>query len=111
MSCRLGYVKLVKFLFQALLSVMSSFCQVFVKFCQVSCVILSSSCLAFVKCYVSCPIKCHVKSRCTLLPYCLGLQYCVLQVLGGNIYFWIREGVKIFTSLLIVPPFCVGGHL
>ena len=91
MSCRLGYVKLVKFYLKFLSSVMSSFCQVRVKF--------------FVKCYVSSPIKCYVTCCCTLLPYGLGLQYCVLQVLSGDIYFWIREGVKIFTSPLIVPPF------
>ena len=95
MSCGSGYVKLVKFL--------SSFC-------QVSCVVLSSSCQVF-KCYVSSPIKCHVKWCCTLLPLLSGTAVLWLQILSGNIYVRIREGVKIFTSPLISPPFCVGGHL
>ena len=56
-SCRLGYVKLVKFLFQALLSVMSSFCQVFVKF-------LSSVMCSFVK-FVSsfCQVLCVMSNQ------------------------------------------------
>ena len=102
MSCRLGYVKLVKFLFQVLSSVMSSFCQVCVKFLSsvmcsfvkfvigfVKCHVIfcQALCQVFVKCYVLSPIKCYVKCCCTLLPYCLGLQYCVLQVLRGNTYF------------------------
>ena len=72
--------------------------------------------LSFVKCHVKfcqalCQVfvKCYVKFCCTSVALWLGTAVlCVLQVLSGNIYVWIREGVKIFTYSDCTPSLCGG---